>query len=293
MPDLLKLLGDEKDSGVRLAAVYAVCRLSDDESQLVKLVDNKDPQISQPARSALIEKRIKSAQSSDLIKQIAANDENARLAAVELGKRKAKEVVPDLLKLLQQRDYTVPEVATQALIWLRAEGALPNCPREAVTEFLRSLRKNSFRSRMIAARALGYFGVTEAVPDLIRILRDEKPDIGSPFGGAAPPPDLRGPRKSEYDDPSYPLRSEIESVRAASAVTLGQLGAMESVPDLRKIVMKGAAPAAGSTCQCRAISRIGRPSSNRNRSKSTRRRASSPRRLASSAWSRPASRSSD
>ncbi|MFH1227323.1 MAG: HEAT repeat domain-containing protein [Planctomycetota bacterium] len=152
------------------------------------------------------------------------NSSTVKYAADWLGKIGAREAIPELTKLLKDKNKEVRSSAVWGLRQLGgAHEAIPDLiillndengliramvidtlgflkAKEAIPEIIKLLDDKIFTSRQAAAYAMGSLGVTKAIPKLVELLKDNFPDV-----------------------------------RASAALALGALNAKEAIPEIMNL----------------------------------------------------------
>lgn len=197
-------------------------------------------------------------------------------AAETLGACATRRALPELGRLLRDRDREVRIVAARALGKLGGAGAVPfllgslEKPRplplsiitmalmhigpSGIDEMREGLRAPSPRAREAAAEVLGQFGASSAVPELIESLRDPEPlvrarsasalgRIGSPRA-VAPLLELLG-------------ADETLETRRAAVTALGAIGSPDAVEAVRAAL--DSAESDISWRAARALAQLGAP----------------------------------
>jgi HEAT repeat protein len=149
------------------------------------------------------------------------NDWNA---AAWLSEMRARDAIPDVLRLLESKNSRVRYVAVSAL------GRLGS--REVIPELLKRLKSEEDEVRIYAARALGLMGVPEALPDLVRLTEKigGRAGWGATLGfkGLDGRPILPALRKL--------LKHENAGARQAAVELIGALRIQDAAPDLTRLL---------------------------------------------------------
>lgn len=141
-----------------------------------------------------------------LIKQLASEDETVRVQAGEFLIQMGSAAVRPLIEALQNPHYPARPLIASTL------GQIGD--RRAVEPLIHALKDQDKLVRYHAALALGKLKDQRAIRPLIHSLFDEMPPIGSD-----------------------PFTSDLLTIRAAAAQSLGELKAVEAVPAL-KVLLK-------------------------------------------------------
>ncbi|MDF2389227.1 HEAT repeat domain-containing protein, partial [Nostoc ellipsosporum NOK] len=135
-----------------------------------------------------------------------------RAAASALGQMEAKEVAPQVAKLLTDADSFVSRAAASALGQMEA--------KEVVPQVAKLLTDSKPDVRSAAAQALGQIKAKEVVPQVAKLLTDSKPDVRSAAAEAL------GQMQAKEQAPQVAklLTDSDSGVRSAAAQALIKLG---------------------------------------------------------------------
>jgi HEAT repeat protein len=145
------------------------------------------------------------------------------------GEGNGSSAVPELPKLLRDKEYRVRSLAAMALGRLGA--------KETVPEIARLLTDGSGEVRKGAVEALGYLGVRETIPEVVKLLGDGEARVRSEAVDALG----RLGAKETAPEIVMLLKDGDAVVRRVSLNALANLGARSAAPEIAKVLEDGEA----------------------------------------------------
>jgi HEAT repeat protein len=161
----------------------------------------------------------------ELIKLLEDKDSSVRdSAASALGKIKSEQAIPGLIKLLEDKDYFVRDSAASALGEIKSEQAIPG--------LIKWLEDEDYFVRDSAVSALGKIKSEQAIPGLIKLLEHQNSNVRRSAASAL------GEIKSEQAIPGLIklLEDKDSYVRDSAASALGQIKSEQAIPGLIKLL---------------------------------------------------------
>ncbi len=242
IPALVTAMREDRYSLACMGAAFALGRMIENEAAVLALIDaliSNDEEMRKAAAPALIisgEKipahvlrGINDEKITELTALLAGDPvSDVRIAAARvLGKTDNPDVIPHLVRALDDRDPGVRLSALEALRELKATSA--------VNEIVACLQDYNEDIRRAAAAALGEIGGQQAVLGLVLALRDPSPDVRSEAA--------YGLGKAGNEDAVPVLcamladKSEDKRVRLAVISMLDKIGHQSAKPALLKIIV--------------------------------------------------------
>ncbi len=225
IPKITTLLNHESYQ-IRLSAARALGNLNVKEiaiPELIKLLD-----IEEVCLSAIDALRFLGAKEAIPKIMSLLNDERSQIrltAACALGDLGAKEVaIPELIKLLNDKSISVRISAISALGNLGA--------KEAIAELTKLFNDESISVRLAAACTLGDLGARDvAIPELIKLLKTTGERISSSLYISAARALAKLNARESIPELMKLLADERRDVRRAAGDALGQLDDIETIPE--------------------------------------------------------------
>ncbi|MEH2413282.1 HEAT repeat domain-containing protein [Nostoc sp.] len=193
--------------------------------QFAKQLQDKDSVVSRNAAAQALEQMQAKELAPQVAKLLTDSDINVRNAAAQaLGQMQAKELAPQVAKLLTDSDSDVRNAAAQALGQMQA--------KELAPQVAKLLTDSNTRVRNAAAQALKQMQAKELAPQVAKLLTDSDTHVRYTAAQA-----LGQMQAKELAPQVAKLLTDSDTrVRYTAAQALGQMQAKELVPQVAKLL---------------------------------------------------------